>query len=201
MLELRSKSGLTIIELLVAISISVIVAGVISAVFINAWRAHISQEDYTELQQKSRLSIDEITNTIKVSSGVLVSHTNGGNTYTTSASTIVLKTPAINASNQVLTGTDYIIFRINPADNTKLERVVIADPASTRANLPPSLNLNDRMGSLAFVYNNSSGQINLGTGDVTTTTNVDTTVTSQKTSQGRQITRVLDNKVYLRNKQ
>lgn len=198
---MRSKSGLTIIELLIAVSTSVIVAGVISAVFINAWRAHISQEDYTELQQKSRLSIDEITNTIKVSSGVLVSHTNGGNTYTTSASTIVLKTPAINASNQVLTGTDYIIFRINPADNTKLERVVIADPASIRANLPASLNLNDRMGSLAFVYNNSSGQINLGTGDVTTTTNVDTTVTSQKTSQGRQITRSLDNKVYLRNKQ
>jgi len=198
---MRSKSGLTIIELLIAVSTSVVVAGVISSIFINAWRAQISQEDYTELQQKSRLSIDEITNTIKVSSGVLVSHTDEGNTYTTSASAIVLKTPAINASNQVLTGNDYIIFRINPVDSTKLERVVIADPASIRANLPASLNLNDRMGSLVFVYNNSSGQINLGTGDVTTTTNVDATVTSQKASQGRQITRALDNKVYLRNKQ
>jgi prepilin-type N-terminal cleavage/methylation domain-containing protein len=197
----QNKPGLTIIELLVAMTISVIVAGVVSAIFINAWRAHISQEDYTELQQKSRLSIDEITNTIKVASGVLVSHTANSTTYVTSADTLVLKTPSIDANNLVLTATDYFIFRIDPNDSTRLQRIVIADPTSARASLPGSYNLNDRMGSLSFTYYDATGELALGVDDVTATTNINIEITSQKVSHGRTISRSIDNRVYLRNKQ
>lgn len=197
----QSKSGLTIIELLVAMTISIVVAGVITAIFVNAWRAHISQEDYSELQQKSRQSVDEITNTIKVSSGVLASHTVNSVTYTTSANTLVLKTPSIDDNNAVLTATDYFVFRLDPNNSTKLQRLVFADPSSTRYSLPTSFNLNDRMGTLVFAYYDASGQITLGSDDVTTTTNVDVIVTSQKISQGRTLSRALDNRVYLRNKQ
>ncbi|MEX0594533.1 MAG: prepilin-type N-terminal cleavage/methylation domain-containing protein, partial [Patescibacteria group bacterium] len=126
----NNKRALTLIELLIAMAISIVVSGVILAILVSSWRADIAQTAYLDLQQKSRTAVDEISSTIKVSSGVVTSHTAGGTTYTTSSTELVLKTPAIDDSLNILTGTDYYVFRRNPITATILERIIVADPAS-----------------------------------------------------------------------
>ena len=193
------KRGITLIELLIAMSTSLIIAGVISAVFISSWKAQIAQEEYTELQQKGRKSVDEISSSIRVASGVMTSITSGSDTYITSALIIVLKTPAIDGSDNILPATDYFIFRLNVSDATKLERVIIADGTSTRANLAATTTLSNVMGTLSFLYYDSDGLLDPETDDITTTTSVFVEVDSQGDFQGRTINRILDNLVYLRN--
>lgn len=194
------KRGLSLIELLIAVSTSIIIAGVVSAVFINSWKAQIAQEEYTELQQKGRKSIDEISSSIKVSSGVMTSVTSGSDTYTTSPLIIVLKTPSIDSSNNILPATDYFIFQLNTSDATKLERIIIADDTSFRTGLASTTTLSNVMGTVSFIYYDSTSTIlTPGTDDITTTTNVFTEVDSQGDSQGRTINRKIDSLVYLRN--
>ena len=193
------KRGITLIELLIAMSTSLIIAGVISAVFISSWKAQIAQEEYTELQQKGRKSVDEISSSIRVASGVMTSITSGSDTYITSDLIIVLKTPAIDGSDNILPATDYFIFRLNVSDATKLERVIIADGTSTRANLAAATTLSNVMGTLSFLYYDSDGLLDPETDDITTTTRVFVEVNSQGDFQGRTINRILDNLVYLRN--
>jgi hypothetical protein len=57
------------------------------------------------------------------------------------------------------------------------------------------------MGSLSSTYYDATGELALGVDDVTATTNINIEITSQKVSQGRTISRSIDNRVYLRNKQ
>lgn len=199
-LKLTHKKGLSLIELLVGMSISLIVAGVISAVFIDSWRAQIAQETYAALQQGSRASVDEISASIKVASAVAVTVSSGGDTYNSDASLLVLQTPAIDESGNILNDIDYLIFRRNPSDSTLLERIIIADDTSSRASLPSPFNLNNFTGNLVFSYFNAAGTtINPNTGDLTTSTSVGVLVDSQKVANGRTISRQIDNRVYLRN--
>ena len=195
------KRGITLIELLIAMSTSLIIAGVISAVFISSWKAQIAQEEYTELQQKGRKSVDEISSSIKVASGVITSITSGSDTYITSDLIIVLKTPAIDGSDNILPATDYFVFQLNVSDATKLERIIIADGTSIRTNLAATTTLSNVMGTLSFIYyDDSTGSVLVpGTDDITTTTSVFVEVDSQGDFQGRTINRILDNLVYLRN--
>lgn len=197
----NNKRALTLIELLIAMAISIVVSGVILAILVSSWRADIAQTAYLDLQQKSRTAVDEISSTIKVSSGVVTSHTAGGTTYTTSSTELVLKTPAIDDSLNILTGTDYYVFRRNPITATILERIIVADPASSRTTIASPVTLNDVTGALTFTYHDSAGAtITPGVGDVTTSTAVKVVVDSRKTVQGRTLSRIIDNFVYLRNR-
>jgi len=194
------KPGVTVIELLVAVGTSLIISSVLSAVFVNSWKAQISQEAYTELQQKGRNAVDEISAALKVGSGIEASITSGLDTYQTTASSIVIKTPSIDNLNNILVSDDYYIFRLNPSDNTKLERIVVADASSSRVSLQTPLTLNDVTGSLTFTYLDSTGtEIAPGVGNVANSTAVDFILINEKLAQGRTISRSLDNKVYLRN--
>lgn len=195
------RQAVTLVELLIAASISTIVAGLIAAIFVSSWKAHITQEAYSELQQKGRLATDEIASAVKLSSGVVASITSNNITYTSSASSIVLKTPAISSDNTILAATDYFVFRLNPSTPTNLERIIIADPTSDRVNLAASVVLNDRAASLTIAYLNSAGAtLTIGVDDLTVAGSVNYVIDSQKVAQGRTINRAFDNRVYLRNK-
>lgn len=197
---MTKRSGLTLIEVLLAMGLSLIIAGVVGAVFFDSWKAQIGQEAYTELQQKSRQAVDEISSQVQTASGVVASVTSGSTTYTTNANTVVLKMPSLDVNNNILSGTDYIVFRRRPAATNNLERIVIADAASSRTSLRTPLILNDRTTTLEFQYYNLAGsELVPGTGDLTTSESLFVHVVSSKLVNGRTLVREIDNTVHLRN--
>jgi len=198
--KVQSK-GFTLIELIVTVSIGLVIIGVLSSIFIGSWRAYIAQEVYVQLQRQNRVAVDEISIAIKSAATIVESHSYGGNTYQSTASSLVLRTPSVDEDGNVLTGNDYLIFRLNPSTPTTLERIVIADSNSNRANLPSPLALNEKTSSLTFTYYDSNNAtISIATGDLAESASINVAINSQDVANGRTISRQLDNRVYLRNR-
>lgn len=194
------RAAFTIVELLVAMLIGLIVSGVIAAVLISTWRAQTSQEIYTQLQFKSRTAVDEIATQIKSASGVMANAALSGTTYTTGNNVLVIRTPALDVNNNILPASDYFVFRRNPANLAELQRLVFADPTSSRVSIPSPLVLNDSADALVFGYYNSAGAtLTPGVGDITTSESVSVSVTSAATANARTVTRQIDAKAFLRN--
>ncbi len=194
------RQAFTIIEVVVAAALTLIVAGVIASIFIGTWRAQTSQQTYTQLQLKSRTAADEIAAQIKTAAQILTNASLSGTTYTTGVNLIVLRTPSLDANENILPGTDYFVFRRNPNNSSEIERLVFADAASARTSIPSPTVLNDAASALVFTYyNTAGGTLTPGVSDITTTESVNVSVTSAKTLQGRSYSRQIDAKAFLRN--
>lgn len=198
--KLLKRPALTLIEVIVAMSVGILIAGVMGNIFFDSWKAQISQQGYSELQQKSRRAVDEISSIIQSASGVMTAVTYNGNTYQSSASSIILRTPALDVNNAVLGGTDYIIFRRNPTDNSQLERIIIADNASARASLASPFVVINELALLEFhFYSADNTEIDPVTGDRTASGSVSVKVRAERFANNRTLSREIDNKVFLRN--
>lgn len=193
-----AKRGFSLIELLVAVSISTVILGVFVQSLIGGWNAQNSQEVYSQLQRGARDTIDEVSKYGWGATTVVSSTTSGAVTYTSDASTVVLRLPPLDANGDIIVGDDYIVIRQN---GTLTERIIIANPNSTRIALRSPLNLNRDTGSLTFKYYNAAGvELIPGTNDVSPARELTVTIVTSRTVGARTYSRQIETTIMLRNK-
>ncbi len=199
---MAKRAGFTLIELLVVIAISTGVLGVMSESFIDGWQAQLSQQTMSELQQGSRLTVDEISKQARASTTVVSTISDGlSNTYSSSANSLVLRLPPIDGNEKIIAGDDYLIFRINPNDSKKTERIIIASAGSQRVGTTSPLSLNLDTENLTVRYFNGAGiELVPGTDDLAPARKIQIISESARTTNGRLHQRAIEASVNLRNK-
>ncbi len=103
--------GLTLVEVLIAMGISIIVGGLLLIIIVNS--AGLYSQQSAKLTEG--LSINEATSkvrdSIKQSSAIEVSLSAGSTTYTSGATQLVLKVLAIDSSKNIIADNfDYFVF-------------------------------------------------------------------------------------------
>ncbi len=145
------RNGLTLIEALIAMGIAAIVGTLVLSVAINS--TGLFYKESSKLQEGLNINdaLGKIRDSVNQSSGVAASFTSGGITYTSSATQLVLKIPAIDNSGNIIANTlDYIVFF---QDQTKLRYKLIHDVASSRKSQDQIFSTS--VNSLTFKYLNS----------------------------------------------
>jgi Tfp pilus assembly protein PilW len=121
----RSK-GVTIIEVLIASIISVVILAAALAIFSLSQRCFVTGLGFVDIHSDARKAIYRITRDIKWATRVMpASDTN----------TLVLEVPSIDGAGDIVdidTTFDYITYQLDPAEPEELERIVLADAASSR---------------------------------------------------------------------
>jgi prepilin-type N-terminal cleavage/methylation domain-containing protein len=146
---MRNK-GFTLLELVIAIGILSIISLILATIIIRFGIHYQKQQAEVQANLSNRFVLDEISTRIRESRAIADQITTGGQTYTTGATTLVLKPLSIDADGNTIAGTyDYIIFYQN---STKLNKKVVPDTSSKR----PAVNqvLTANLKQITLTYDN-----------------------------------------------
>ncbi len=122
--------GLTLMEVLIAMGLAVATGTLLLSIMINS--AGFFYKQSSKLQEGLNINdaLSKVRQSTRLSSGVVSTYTSGGITYTSSATQIVLKVPALDNLGNVIANTfDYIVFF---QDQTKLRYKLFPDAQSSR---------------------------------------------------------------------
>lgn len=149
------KRGLTLIELLITMGLIGSILIVITSVYLVGFRTFQEELASSTVQSDAQTILDAAVTDIK--NGILIepTYTFGLDTYTTGADTIIIRVPAVNASEQIIyNGSDMLYDRlIYYYEGTEVHKITIADPASIRyKNNGNNAILDKRALNLSFIY-------------------------------------------------
>ncbi|OGD94355.1 hypothetical protein A2697_00020 [Candidatus Curtissbacteria bacterium RIFCSPHIGHO2_01_FULL_41_44] len=182
--------GFTIIELITGLAIIGLVSILVASVYIAHFRLFSNQNTAIDVASQNKLALDEIVNQIRQSQSVVTTCADCAGD-TTSATVLVLQLWPQDASDEPLDNGnyDYIVYKRDATDNTKLVRKIVADASSSRTSGPKIIATT--ISDLQFTYDNANPT---QAGEVTTS------VTTTATSQGKTQTTTQKAKAVLRNK-
>ncbi len=124
------QSGMTLIEILVAMFISVIVGGLLLVIMTNSAGLFSNQSSKVEEGLDVNDALMIIRRDIKQAGSIAASYTNGPTTYTPGATQLVLKIPSVDNNGDIIPETyDYFIYFQN---NKFLSYKVFPDLLSQR---------------------------------------------------------------------
>lgn len=131
MLHRRNIAGFTLIEVQVSLLIASITLLAAFSMYIFYWRMFVIGNNMLDVYSNSRIAAAFIARDIRSSSQVAAQYPETGTpAYSTSDNILILKTPSIDASWNVITPQyDYIVYRMQSSD---LYRIVIPDAMSSR---------------------------------------------------------------------
>lgn len=117
----RNEGGVTIIETIVVIGIMTMLLVVITQIFILNYDVYFKQAGRIEADTGTMLSARTISEMARGATRVMSSGTINGTYYTSSEDELVLEIPAVNASNEIITGSyDYVAFYRDAPDTEKI---------------------------------------------------------------------------------
>ena len=149
----KGGAGFTLTEALVIIALLLVVIVMGSGIFIDNNIFYENQTGKIALINATRLAADLISEYGREAVAFESAYTYSGVDYTTSASTVIFRLPGRNASGDIIAGIyDVAIVAADPADPSRLELIVDADPGSVRPER--RLLMTDRLTTLAFAYDN-----------------------------------------------
>lgn len=129
----RRPAGLSLMEMMVVIGIMMILLLIITQIFAVNYDIFLKQSKRTDNEVGAILAAKTISQMARGALNIEESRTIGGTLYASSASQLVLRLPAIDASNNILPGTfDYVAFYRSPTQTTKIFAVTEADAGSFR---------------------------------------------------------------------
>ncbi|MFC1590220.1 type II secretion system protein J [Candidatus Omnitrophota bacterium] len=206
----KRSCGMTLIEVLVAASISTIILSVVVSFLIAGRQMSETGQAFTVSHGNARLAADWITRDVRAATQIMDNHDG----FTTETDCLILEVPSIDAAGDVIFATDdegepifdefesydYIIYRQSDADSSILERIVDIDAGSSRAAFftNDSFTPIESIDSLEF----SSGGAELSdVADVTSLDNVDISISTGQTliSGRRTVENNMSTNVKLRN--
>lgn len=195
-LRKRKAGGFTLVELLiVAALMSVIILSVL-ALYSSGQRYFITESARADMLRDGKQVLSWISRDIK--EGIEVLSDWAG--YTTSSDCLVLKIPSVDANGIIIdieNYFDYIIYRLNPSNPKRLERIVDArDGISARAD--SSRVIAERVDSFLL---RSEGVELSSVADFSQIAIIDVTLLTQQTIFGKTHEESLRTEVKLRNKQ
>lgn len=124
------ETGLTLVEVLIAIGISVMVGALLLIIIVNSMGLFYKESAKVQEGLNVNDALGKVRSSIKESSGVVASKTLESTTYTSSVTQIVLKIPALNSLGNTIPDTfDYIVFL---KDQTNLRYKLFPDSQSSR---------------------------------------------------------------------
>jgi len=188
------KKGISIIELLVTIVIFTIVSGILVAIFISGWRTFHWQSSQADTQAQAKFVTSTISREIQQADRVLASRTFGAESYTSSATTLILEIPSIDANQYIIEGSyDFEVFYLDPADPKKLKLKREANPSSARRT--ETKTISGSIENLTFVYKKGDVEVSPAESEIVTIK-----ITTSQTSYGKTQKTSLVGQAKLRNK-
>lgn len=145
------KRGLTLVEVLIAMGIATIVGGLLLVIMVNSAGLFYKQSSKVEQGLGINDALGKIRESVKQASSVASSYTSGSTTYTSGASQLVLKVPAIDSAGNIISDTfDHYVFY---KDEAKLRFKIFPDLTSIRKSADQIFSTN--ADSLLFQYYDS----------------------------------------------
>lgn len=188
------RKGISLIELIITIGISLTIFTVISAMFVQTNNIFNLESNKSHIQLSGKTALDRIARQTKQGYGVETSY----GAYATSDTQMVLKLASLDVDRNIIPLTyDYVIYRLNPVDTTELEEITIADAASYRESDTRVIAKN--IGSMTFTYYDSTGTL-LALAAATNTKKVKIILESEEVSNKKTATATHTEQVTLRNK-
>lgn len=124
------QAGFTLMELVVALGISVVVGGLLVVIIVNSTGLYYKQSSKLQEGINTNDIQTSIRENIKNSSAIVASFTSSGITYTTNVTQLVLKLPSIDSSNNIISNIfDYYVYYL---DTNKLRFKTFPDAQSNR---------------------------------------------------------------------
>jgi len=166
------RSGVSLVELLIAMSIVGILGVLIAALYFSHFKLFSSQNTRIEVASENKIALEEMTNQIRESQGVAASCCSP--TETTGANVLVLQIWPLNASGDPTEPNpspapqyDYIVYK---KVSDTLKKTIVPAAGSTR----PSSDkiIASKINALAFTFDNA---------DVTQAAQVTINLTTQNT--------------------
>lgn len=148
----NDQSGLTLIEILVALAITIVAGTLLFVIIVNSAGLFSLQSSKLQGGLNINDALMEVRKSIKQASSVVSSYTDGSTTYTSGANTLVLKVLSVDSSNNILAGTfDHFVFFL---DQKYFRFKVFKDVSSARSESDQVLST--VVDSLTFKYFNSA---------------------------------------------
>lgn len=124
------KRGLSLIELLIAMSFIGVLSAVVATVYVTGFNTYRQELASSTVQSNAQTILDALITDAR--NGVLIEPTY--DSFTTGADTIIIRIPAIDASQNILySGSDMIFDRIiYYYSGNEIHKVTFADPLSSR---------------------------------------------------------------------
>lgn len=146
------EHGLTLIEVLIAMSIATIVGGLLLVVMVNSAGLFYKQSSKLSEGLNINDTLSRVRESIKQARQVTAAYTSGFITYTSSSTQLVLKVPSLDLSGNLIANTfDYFVFF---QDQNKLRFKTFPDLTSTRKAQDQIFSVS--LDSLNFQYFNSA---------------------------------------------
>lgn len=124
------KKGLTLIELLIAMTLLATIAAVISSVYVTGYKTFYEELTSSTIQSNAQTILDGLITDAR--NGLLIEQSYL--TYTTGPNSIIIKVPALDSGSNILySGTNMLYDRvIYYYQNNAIHKIIFADPASSR---------------------------------------------------------------------
>jgi hypothetical protein len=152
--KLQYRSGVSLIESIIALGITVMLLIVLSNLVIQTRHIAALETNESQLGISSEAALSRINTIVRQAMSVETSYAS----YTSNSSTLIVKLPTIDPSGAILPLTyDYIIYRQNPADTTELQEIVVADIDSRRTSRTRSIA--QYVTNFTVSYKNTAGTV------------------------------------------
>lgn len=152
----RHKYGFTIVELLISSVLLAVISYILGSIFISNFKLFIDETSVINITEANKTALDEITNQIRESQSIASTCT-PCSPYTTSSTVLILQLWPLNSNGEPFDGGvnfDYIEYKRDAVDNTKLRKIIYPHATSTRQSLNKVLSTT--VDNLTFTYNNAT---------------------------------------------
>ncbi len=152
----KTWHGFTIIELLIGGVLMAIVIFALGNIMITNFKLFLNESSVINITEANKIALDEITNQIRESQSIAATCT-PCSPDTTSANILILQLWPLNANGEPFDGGinyDYIVYKKDSTDSTKLRKIIYPYATSSRPNSNKVLSTN--ISALTFIYNNAT---------------------------------------------
>ena len=191
-MNLKQKPALTLAEILITFGVIAILGIIVASIYFANFRLFSNQSTSIDVASQNKIAIDELTNQIRESQSVVATCSACAGD-TTGSQVLILQVWPLNAQNEPFdpggANYDYMVYKLDPADNTKLQKKILPSAGSARITTSKDFIVN--VSSILFEYDNA---------DVTQAGEVTVTITNSANSISKQQSYSQSTKATLRNK-
>lgn len=184
------KNGISMLETMVVIGIMTLMLGVITSIFILNYDIVQKQSGRINTDTGATLAIKQIAEAARGATAVITTPTViDGTSYSTSSTTLVIKTPSLDASKNIIAGQfDFIAIYRHPTETTKIFTAAALGTGSTRPSAAHLITAYNQ--TMYFRFNNP---------DPALADRVSMYLVNQQTVKGTTLTTKAWNSLFLRN--
>lgn len=147
------SKGFTLIETVIGIGISVVLVVIVVAFLLLSQRSFLIEQGRAQLILDARGALDEMTRKTKEATSVLLTFLSPtGDTYTPDADTVILTLPSIDSANNIIFGSDIVVFEQQGSDLMFLQ---FPQPLSARSSL--TKRLSQKVSDFTLTYLDTDG--------------------------------------------